>query len=99
MEWPTVRLWHGLLTENLAQAIAFDLLMGALRRLRAWDVRLHTHDEIVTEVWEDLAEERLQQMLEIMCAGEEWSEGLPIAAEGMIESRYGKGKTRAKYLR
>jgi DNA polymerase len=99
MEWPVVRLWHGLLTENLAQAIAFDLLMGALRRLREWAVRLHTHDEIVAEVWEEEAQERLEEMLQIMCAGEEWSEGLPIAAEGMIEERYGKGKTRAKYLR
>lgn len=87
-EWPVVRLWHGLLTENLAQAIAFDLLMGALRRLREWMVRIHVHDEIVPEVDEALAEELLPKFLELMAEGEWWSEGLPIAAEGKISERY-----------
>lgn len=90
MEWPTVRLWYGMLAENVSQAIAFDLLMGALRRLREWDVRLHTHDEVVTEVDEAEAEAMLAEQLRIMCLGEEWSEGLPIAAEGSVSRRYNK---------
>lgn len=90
MEWPVVRLWYGMLMENLAQGIAFDLLMGALRRLRDWCVRMHVHDEIVPEVDKAVAEELLAKFLEIMAEGEEWSEGLPIAAEGKISDRYVK---------
>lgn len=89
-EWPRVQLWYGMLTENLAQAIALDLLQGALRRLREWFVRLHTHDEIVNEVRKDQAEILLPEFLEIMSAGESWSEGLPVVAEGKISDRYTK---------
>ena len=90
MEWPTVRLWHGLLIENLAQGIAFDLLMGAMRRLREWNVRLHVHDEIVSEAPKELADQLLPKFLELMAQGEEWSVGLPIKAEGQIADRYTK---------
>lgn len=90
MEWPVVKLWHGQLVENLAQAIAFDLLMGALRRLREWQVRMHVHDEIVPEVDKKRAEALLPEFLKIMSAGEWWSEGLPIEAEGKISERYVK---------
>lgn len=90
IEWPVVRLWHGQLIENLAQAIAFDLLMGALRRLRHWNVRMHVHDEIVPEVDKKLAESLLPEFLKIMAAGEDWSFGLPVEAEGKISERYVK---------
>ena len=90
MDWPVERLWHGLLTENLAQAIEFDMLMGALRRLRELDVRMHTHDEIILEVPINRAEELLPKFLEIMAQGEWWSEGLPIKAEGGATLRYKK---------
>ena len=89
-DWPVVRLWHGQLIENLAQGIAFDLLMGALRRLREWDVRMHVHDEIVPEVDKDKAEALLPEFLKIMSAGEDWSEGLPVEAEGKISEVYVK---------
>jgi DNA polymerase len=87
-EWPVVRLWYGMLMENLAQAIAFDLLMGALRRLQTWAVRMHVHDEIVPEVDKAVADELLEQFLKIMAEGEWWSEGLPIEAEGKTSDRY-----------
>lgn len=89
-EWPTVRLWHGVLIENLAQGIAFDLLMGALRRLHDWAVRIHVHDEIVAEVDIDKAESLLPEMVEIMTEVPPWAVGLPIAAEGKISPRYVK---------
>lgn len=90
MEWPVVRLWYGMIMENLAQGIAFDLLMGALRRLRDWCVRMHVHDEIVPEVDKAVADELLEKFLAIMAEGEEWSEGLPIEAEGKTSDRYVK---------
>ena len=88
IEWPTERLWYGMLIENIAQAIALDLLSGALRRLKDWWVRIHVHDEIVPEVDKVVAEELLPKFLELMAEGEEWSDGLPIKAEGKISDRY-----------
>ncbi len=87
-EWPTVRLWHGMLMENLAQAIAFDLLMEALVRLKTWSVRMHVHDEIVVEVKTELAEKLLPKFTQIMSEVPPWAEGLPIATEGIISERY-----------
>jgi len=90
MEWPTVRLWHGIVTENLAQAIAFDLLQGAIRRLRNWEIRLHTHDEIVVSVPTEGAAEKAITYRELMVQGESWSDGLPIDSEIEIHDRYYK---------
>ena len=90
MEWPVVRIWHGLTLENLAQGIAYDLLQGAMRRLADWDIRLHTHDELVVSVDENEAEEREPKFMELMVAGEEWASGLPISAETIIDTRYVK---------
>lgn len=90
MEWPHVRIWHGLTMENLAQAIAFDLLMAALRRLRKWGVRVHVHDEIVVEVDEDKASALVPEFEKLMTELEPWAEGLPLAAEVQISDRYKK---------
>ena len=92
MEWPVERLWYGTFTENLAQAIEFDLMMSAMRKLSAINIpiRMHVHDEIVPEVAKEHADLLLARFLEIMAEGEEWSEGLPIAVEGHISERYVK---------
>lgn len=89
-DWPTERLWYGMQTENIAQGIAFDLLMAALRRFKNWDVRIHVHDEIVIEVDEHKAELLLPKFLSIMSEVPDWAEGLPIAVEGQISPRYTK---------
>lgn len=88
LEWPVERLWYGLQMENIAQAIEFDLLMLAIRKLRKYDVRIHVHDELVIEVDEDKAEEFLPRFLSTMAEGAPWSAGLPIKAEGGISKRY-----------
>lgn len=91
-EWPTVKMWHGLEIENLAQAIAYDLLQGAMNRLEGegFDIRLHVHDEIGAEEDMEIAEERMPEMIEIMTEVPEWATGLPLAAEGKISARYVK---------
>lgn len=89
-EWPTVDLWYGLLIENLAQAIAYDILQGTLRRLTDWEVRLHVHDEIVVSVDNTIAEEMRDEFKEIMTEGFEWCVGLPLDAEIQISERYAK---------
>ena len=85
-EWPRARLWKGLATENITQAIAHDLLREALRQLD--NVVLHVHDEIVLESSDVAVDaERLRQ---VMCTPPAWATGLPLNAEVEIMQRYGK---------
>ncbi len=85
-EWPRARLWKGLATENITQAIAHDLLREALRQLD--NVVLHVHDEIVLESSDEVKDaERLRQ---VMCTPPKWATGLPLNAEVEIMQRYGK---------
>jgi DNA polymerase len=86
-EWPRARLWKGLACENITQAAANDILRHALRQLD--DVVLHVHDEIVVET--DNPEAVKQEMERIMCSPPAWAEGLPLAVEAEIMTRYGKG--------
>ena len=85
-EWPRARLWKGLACENITQATANDLLRHSLRQLD--DVVLHVHDEIVLET--DRPEEMAVRLKEVMCTPPEWAKGLPLGAEVVIMSRYGK---------
>lgn len=95
-EWPRVKLWHGLLAENVTQATAAAILREALRECGEYNLPVvaHVHDEIIV----DLASEprrrsaphaaaRLQQIMEEPC---EWVEGLPLKAVPIIAQRYGK---------
>jgi DNA polymerase len=85
-------LWGGSLTENCDQAMSRDILAPAILECerRGFPVVLHCHDEIVTCVPEDKAEDTLKQMNEIMCTCPVWAEEVPLAAEGKISSIYCK---------
>lgn len=85
-EWPRARLWKGLACENITQATANDILRNALRQLE--DVVLHVHDEIVIET--EKPEAVKAELGRIMCDPPAWADGLPLAAEVKIMSRYGK---------
>jgi DNA polymerase len=85
-EWPRARLWKGLACENITQAAANDILRHSLRQLDG--VVLHVHDEIVVET--DKPEAVKQEMERIMCSPPAWAEGLPLAVEAEIMTRYGK---------
>ena len=85
-EWPRARLWKGLCCENVCQSVANDILRYSLRQLDG--VVLHVHDEIVVET--DKPEEVKLEMERIMCSPPAWAEGLPLAVEAEIMTRYGK---------
>ena len=89
-EWPRARLWKGLACENITQAAANDILRHALRQFEANGLQtvLHVHDEAVVEA--DNPEEVKQEMERIMCSPPAWAEGLPLAVEAEIMTRYGK---------
>jgi DNA polymerase len=85
-EWPRARLWRGLADENLTQAAAHDILRHALRQLD--DVVLHVHDEIVIET--DRPEEVKTMLERVMTTPPDWAQGLPLAVEAKVMTRYGK---------
>jgi DNA polymerase len=87
-----IKLWPGLLVENATQATAADFLRGTLRRLidEEFDVRLHTHDEILCEVPERDAEATRKRLREVMQRGFDWSEGLPINSDETVNPYYSK---------
>lgn len=87
-EWPRARLWKGLACENIAQAVANDLLRFAERRLD--DIVLDCHDEIVIECPENEAQARLEQVIRVMRQAPAWADGLPLEVEAKIMTRYGK---------
>lgn len=92
-KWVKITTWGGKLVENATQAIARDLLADALLRLDALDIPLDTtiHDEVIAEPLQCDAVRTLASMKTIMSVPPLWGTGLPLAAEGKLMSRYGKG--------
>jgi len=92
-----MKIWPGLLCENIVQATAADILRGTLTRLELnyhdWmPVRLHTHDEVLVECREGGAEHAAECLREEMQRGFAWSGGLPIAADTVTGRWYSKNE-------
>src|SRR5690625_956044 len=82
-----VDTYGGRATENITQAVARDVLSEAIIRLQeaGYKVVGHVHDEVIIEGTHDVDE-----VARIMCETTDWSEGLPLAAEGQNQKRYRK---------
>ncbi len=89
---PAVKIYGGLLTENITQATARDILaLNILAAERAGlPVVLHVHDEIVTCVPEKDAEDAKRELTRIMSTSPEWAPDLPVGVEAKISKRYWK---------
>jgi hypothetical protein len=87
------KTWGGTLTENLVQATARDLFVLGVLRVEAagYPVLMRIHDEILVMVPEAGAEESRRHIEELMCVLPDWAEGLPVAAEAKIVTKYTKG--------
>ena len=94
---PYKPLHGGIITENIVQAVARDILVQALRNLEeaGWPVVTHIHDEVVCEIPENrrgLEEtELIAEVSEIMCRPPSWADDdLVIKAAGYTCQRYHK---------
>lgn len=88
-----VSIYGGKLTENASQALARDIFVDRLLKMREerdLPMVLHVHDEVVAEVPESEAEETLKYMETTMSTAPEWIPDIPLAAEGGIVSEYAK---------
>jgi DNA polymerase len=87
-----VKLWGGLLAENLSQALARDIFSDMLCKIHnaGFEIVMHVHDEVIVEVDSDKAEESLKQIIKIMSTAPEWIPDIPLSAEGDILTCYTK---------
>jgi DNA polymerase len=86
-------LWGGVLTENVVQRMARDILAEACLKLEdaGLPVIMTSHDEAILEVDDDASKEDARRTAEeIMSQEPEWCEGLPLAVEGGFEEHYCK---------
>lgn len=86
--------YGGKLVENNTQSSARDVMVSGMFRLDDAGIPLvlTVHDEVLGEVPEAEAEDRLEEGRRLLCVNDPWSQGLPIAADDpFICSNYRKG--------
>jgi DNA polymerase len=85
-----VSLWHGAATENVIQAIAYDVMVANMLTMHRDEIFLvaSIHDEIVALAPVEEAEAVRARMIEIMQTPPDWALDLPLAAEGFINTRF-----------
>ncbi len=91
-KWVETDTYGGKLSENVTQAVARDVLAGAMLRLDVQGdvIVLHVHDEIVIELAEHFGKGAQQRIEAVMKTPPDWATGFPIAVEGWRGKRYRK---------
>lgn len=86
------RVWGGRICENIVQAVAFDLLLSSLFRMRDAGLKIafHVHDEIVVVAKTKDADDVARIMGKCMTDPPKWASGLPLATGPEIMPRYRK---------
>lgn len=88
-KWGVKSFYGGLAAENITQAVARDVMAEAMLRVEdaGYEMTITIHDEVVGEVD---AGASLDDFVSIITETPSWAEGLPIAADGFIATRYRK---------
>lgn len=95
-QWEQLKTYGGLLTENVVQAVARDLLVNGMLNARAagFPPILTVHDECGAEVDAPPTPggkaELLMKFAAAMTKLPNWAEGCPVAVEGWVGGRYRK---------
>lgn len=89
-KWGRVETYGAKLFENVVQAIARELLAGAMLRLdeAGYQIALHVHDEVVLDVPHGSGS--IKEINKIMTYLPPWADGLPIGAESFESNFYKK---------
>jgi len=89
-KWVLQKTWGGVLTENVVQAIARDLLAFAMLAHEAagFKVLLTVHDEIIAQ--QKIGAGDLTEFCDIMKRLPTWAHGAPVNVEGWKGLRYRK---------
>lgn len=88
--WERQRSWGGKFCENVTQAIARDVLAGAMPRAEeaGYEIVLHVHDELLAETPDGGPDH--EELARIMARPVGWMPDLPLAAAGFSAARYHK---------
>lgn len=91
-QWKRISAYGGLLTENVVQAIARDLLVHGMFNCERerHPLVLTVHDEAITEVPEALADAALLDKMLTDAPSWARSMGIPVASECHVAARYAK---------
>ena len=83
-------LYGGLITQNICQSVARDLLCNGMlvAEDNGYPIILHCHDEAVSMLPEGIGS--IGDYIDQLCKLPDWAKGLPLAAEGEESLRYKK---------
>ncbi len=86
------KIYGGLLTENVVQALARVVIADQMLAINDTGYRVVTmsHDEIVTVCPEKQADKCYDTMVQIMSTAPSWAKGLPLEAKGGYDKCYSK---------
>ncbi len=89
--WVRQSTYGGMLTENIVQATARDIMVSAMMRAESsgWEVVLHVHDEIAAEV-DQYSKKSIDDFCRVLSELPPWAEGCPIKVGGFESKRYRK---------
>jgi hypothetical protein len=92
MSTASYRVWGGFLTENMCQRMSRDVIAPKILELEAAGIPVlfSSHDEIIGEVDEDIAEAELARAAAIMKVPPPWAPDLPLDVDGGVYSHYCK---------
>lgn len=90
-QWCRLKTYGGKLVENATQAVARDVLTGAMPAIEAagFEIVLSVHDELITETM-DGAQDMVTELSALMSTPPAWAQDLPLAAAGFETYRYKK---------
>jgi DNA polymerase len=95
MEWKHgsgQKIYGGLLTENIVQAISRDVLVEAVLAAEqaGYPVALHVHDSVVGNVVEAQGQEAMDFLVKTLSTPPAWGQGMVLSAEGHFGRSMGK---------
>jgi DNA polymerase len=90
-KWVKNKLYGGLATENVTQAVARDIMLDGMFEVEraGYETVLTVHDELLAEHAEGFGD--LDEFCALISKNPPWAAGLPIAAAGWRGDRYRKG--------
>lgn len=90
LEHTSKKMYGGLLTENLVQALARIIVANQMLEIsQRYRVVLFPHDEVVCIVPNEEVEEAKSFMLKVMGTSPEWGQNIPLNAEAESGVHYG----------
>ena len=83
-------MYGGAWAENVTQAVARDLLVEGMKRLRAdgYKLVMHAHDEVCAEM--PIGQGSVEEFERLLVEVPAWAQGMPIAAKVLECDRFKK---------